>query len=82
MNRLEAPVLTTLHRVRRPFAWTILITGLTGFLLTFPLGVLSSYGDGEFWVTLAGFALLTLDGYDKVSDVEFDDEGNLTEVDP
>lgn len=78
---VEKAVLKWLQRVRRPFAWTILLVGITGFLLTFPFGILSSYDEQGFWVTLAGFLLLILDGYDKVIEVEFDDEGNLTEVD-
>lgn len=65
--------------MRRPFAWTILAVGLSGFLLTFPLGIIAQHGDSEFWVTLAGFLLLILDGYDKVTEVEFDDEGQLIE---
>lgn len=73
-------LLSGLRRVRRPFAWVVLVTGLAGFLLTFPFGVIGHYGDQTFWVTLAGFLILILDGYDKVIEVEFDDEGNL-EVD-
>jgi hypothetical protein len=78
---MEMAILTWLRRIRRPFAWAILLVGISGFLLTFPLGVLTSYDEQGFWVTLAGFLLLILDGYDKVTEVEFDDEGNLTEVD-
>lgn len=74
-------LLRGLRGLRRPFAWIVLTTGIVGFLLTFPLGLLASSGDGEFWVTLAGFALLALDGYDKVIEVEFDDEGNLVDED-
>lgn len=68
-----------LQRVRRPFAWTVLVVGLTGVVLTFPFGVLTAYGEPEFWITLAGFFLLALDGYDKVMEVEFDDEGEPVE---
>lgn len=71
-----------LQRVRRPFAWAVLVTGLIGFVLTFPFGIIVSAEDPEFWVTLAGFLLLILDGYDKVVEVEFDDEGNMTEETP
>ena len=81
MTKVERAVLGVLQRVRRPFAWAVLAVGIVGFLLTFPLGVIQSFDDDAFWVTLAGFLLLILDGYDKVTEVEFDDEGNLTEVD-
>ena len=81
MASIEMAALDGLRRVRRPFAWTILAVGVAGFLLTFPLGILQSYDDDAFWVTLAGFLLLILDGYDKVVEVEFNDEGELTEVD-
>lgn len=78
---MEKAILAGLRRVRRPFSWFVLLVGCVGFLLTFPFGVIRSYSDDSFWITLVGFAVLILDGYDKVVEVEFDDEGNLTEVD-
>lgn len=69
-------VLGALRAVRRPLAWFVLSAGLVGFVLTFPLGIIAKAGDGEFWITLAGFFLLILDGYDKVIEVELDaDDG-------
>lgn len=67
-------LMDALERYRAPMAWTVFFTGIGGFLATFPFGVTTSIAETDFWVTLAGFFLLTLDGYDKLMDLRDSDQ--------
>lgn len=62
-------MLDLLGRFRKPMAYAILGVGVVGMITTFPLGWTIGLDDSAFWVTLAGFFLLTLDGYDKLMDL-------------
>lgn len=69
MREIQKTVLRVFRKTRRPLAWTIMGVGLIGIVLTIPVG-LTAYDSEAFWVTLAGFFLLFLDGHEKVADVE------------
>lgn len=47
-----------------------MLVGIGGIIFTFPMGLTVGFDSEVFWVTLAGFFLLFLDGYDKVADIE------------
>lgn len=70
-------LLPLIAKLEKPLAWSVLLAGLIGALLVFPLGILTKFGDDQFWITLIGFFLLILDGYAKVVEAyekELDDD--------